>query len=146
MKVSLHHPHGVRVCVCLGARGSALTEEEKKMQRLVHQRTIPSGIHSGSGLLFLGSSPRQETRVLSGAPPCCPALRCCTWAETGGRPLWHLLNRGRCRGECVGCLYLPLRRRPAGAHRASSSEIRFPHILHPQNMPYPSGRRKQGIK
>lgn len=32
-----------------------------------------------------------------------------------------------------GCLYFPLRRRPAGAHRASSSKIRFPHILPPQN-------------
>lgn len=66
--------------------------------------------------------------------------------ETGGRPLRHLLNQGRWRGEHVGCLYFPLRRRPAGAHRARSSKIRFPHILPAQNLPCPSGRRKQSIK
>lgn len=46
----------------------------------------------------------------------------------------------------MGCLYFPLRRRPAGAHRARSSKIRFPHILPSQNTPYPFGRRKQSIK
>lgn len=57
-------------CVCVwGARGSALSEEEKKMQRLVHQRTTPSGIHSGSGLSFLGSSPRRGTGFCQGRLP-----------------------------------------------------------------------------
>lgn len=60
---------------------SFLGERKKEVQRQIHQRTTLSGIHRGSGLL----SPRLGTRVLSGAPPRCPALGCSTWAERDRR-------------------------------------------------------------
>lgn len=69
------------------------------MQRLVHQRTIPSGIHSGSGLLFLGSSPRRRPRVLSGALPAVLPCAAAHEQRQEAGPSGHLLNQGRCRGE-----------------------------------------------
>jgi hypothetical protein len=123
----------------------------KKVQRLVQQRTNPFWNPQRAWPFIPRPRPKPKpkpgARVLSQAPPCCPALAALQkQKEAGGRSPWHLLNWGRCRGECVGCLYLPLRRRSAGAHRASSSKIWFPHILPPQNTLYPSGRRKQSIK
>lgn len=60
--------------MCLGARGSALSEEEKKMQRLVHQRTTPSGIHSGSGLARLKPKMGDPGFVRGASLLSCPVL------------------------------------------------------------------------
>lgn len=113
--------------------GPLLAETMNKVQRLLEQRTILSGLYSGPGLLSLARPKHRGPGFIMGTS-LLPALVAPQQIEKGGSPSQHLLKRGRWRGKCVGCLYLPLRRHPAGGKRASSSKIGFPHILPPQNV------------
>lgn len=90
-----------------------LLSEVNKVQTIT-ARNAPSKIHRAPGLLPL-AGPKHGTRVLSWTPLCCPHWLLHNRERDRRQTLQHLLKRGRWRGEeCVGCLYLPLRRFPAG--------------------------------
>lgn len=65
--------------------------------------------------------------------------------ETGGRPLWHLLNEGRWRGECVDALTSP-----SGGAQQEPTEPAAPksdfHTSSHHRTRLPLGRRKRSIK
>lgn len=82
--------------------------EEKKIQRLMHRELL--FLEFIEGLAFYPQTEAQDWgpgfcqgRLPAELPWAAPHEQ----RETGGRPLWHLLNWGRWRGECVDAFTPP---------------------------------------
>lgn len=113
----------------------------------MYQRTTLSGIHRAWPFIP-GHKPKiGDPGFVRGASPlACPGLLHMSRERQEAGPSDTYLTEADREEGVWDAFTSPLRRRPAGAPRVSSSKIGFPHILPPQNTPCPSGRRKQSIK
>lgn len=127
--------------------GPLLTEKMNKVQRLLEQRTILSGLYSGPGLLSLARPKHRGPGFIMGTALPAPCTGCSTAdRERRQPPPPNTYLREADGEESVWDAFTS----PSGGTQQEAREPAAPksdfHTSSHPRMSYPSGRRKQSIK